>query len=135
MRLPGRTAHHGQARPVLPCRRPSPTATCTLAHCCNHGCQHRHSRINVTNAVQVVFEPATLPAVGTSGLAVAEWTGDLLVVAVNEDDLEVKGEPHVCDLRSDAVRGGAQSRRLKPTQQLASSGGWTLQPVWLAARC
>jgi hypothetical protein len=41
----------------------------------------------------VLFEPESLPTVTVAPGGALEWAGDVLVVAVTEDDLEVKGAP------------------------------------------
>jgi hypothetical protein len=42
--------------------------------------------------LQVVFEPESLPAVSVVPDAAASWAGDLLAVAVTEEDLSSSGE-------------------------------------------
>ena len=41
---------------------------------------------------QVLFEPASLPSTALSCLSSQTWEGDLLVIAVTEEDLAVEGE-------------------------------------------
>ena len=41
---------------------------------------------------QVLFEPATLPSTSLSGLSPQTWEGDLLVLAVTQEDCTVEGE-------------------------------------------
>ena len=50
-----------------------------------------------------MFEPATLPTTSISSSTAQTWEGDLLVLAVTEEDFTVTGE--AVSISSDALRG------------------------------
>lgn len=49
------------------------------------------SLVHSTRCVQAAYEPESLPSLSTSSVGAADWSGDLLALAIFEDALETKG--------------------------------------------
>lgn len=83
-----------------PCMPWTCITTAMQRGCISVPCMHEHVLyMNAPMQIaarQVHFEPESLPAVIIGSAGTLDYTGDLLVVAVNEDDLEVKGEIDCC---------------------------------------